>query len=326
MSKHQELENSFPDWYEQDFQMLQANLQKGVSSLIIEEEVANFGQRLIMEVVLSLYCSSLDTASKACHTCTECRSILEQQHPDVYSIEKQKEVIPVDAIRELINWSSISSHHSNSKLAIIHEAQFLNTSSSNSLLKLLEEPLGSLQILLFTSNSQKLLPTIRSRSLIHRLKTPGVETILEQSKSLCPHMDTQQNYLLAVLTNFSLEQRISLLQASEEEKYLLSLLNLVGKACTTKTGDYQFNLKKLNNPQVYLFHFIHLILLAKSACIEQEKISNKIQFLAQELEFGSIYQALSFLKDWQQKIDQNLYPNADIWFKKFLLVLRGEGV
>jgi DNA polymerase-3 subunit delta' len=50
------------------------------------------------------------------------------------------------------------------QIAIIDEAELLSEEASNALLKLLEEPSGQVVFFLITTNDQKLLPTIRSRT------------------------------------------------------------------------------------------------------------------------------------------------------------------
>lgn len=86
---------------------------------------------------------------------------------DVYEISPDGISIKVDQIRSLgdrLCRSPLASMH----FVLIHPADQMNTASANSLLKLLEEPLGKTLFLLSTTHHKKLLPTIRSRAAVLR--------------------------------------------------------------------------------------------------------------------------------------------------------------
>jgi len=61
------------------------------------------------------------------------------------------------------------------KLAILHDADYLNDEGANSLLKTLEEPPPDAVLILIGTNEQRQLPTIRSRCRIVRFTPPRGE-------------------------------------------------------------------------------------------------------------------------------------------------------
>jgi DNA polymerase III delta prime subunit len=72
-------------------------------------------------------------------------------------------VIPVDAIRGLIQATAQATHQSGNRVVIIGSAEAMNSNAANALLKTLEEPpLGS-YFILTTSQPGRLIPTILSR-------------------------------------------------------------------------------------------------------------------------------------------------------------------
>ncbi|RMD50765.1 hypothetical protein D6827_03385 [Candidatus Parcubacteria bacterium] len=73
------------------------------------------------------------------------------------------EKITVDDIRKLLAKMSLKSASGNYKIIIIDNANRLNLSSQNVLLKTLEEPKGKAIIILVASGGETLLPTIISR-------------------------------------------------------------------------------------------------------------------------------------------------------------------
>ena len=71
--------------------------------------------------------------------------------------------ITVNAIREVRRESSMSSFEAGKKIFIISEAEKMNASASNALLKVLEEPPAETLFFLTTTRIDQLLPTIISR-------------------------------------------------------------------------------------------------------------------------------------------------------------------
>jgi DNA polymerase-3 subunit delta' len=92
-------------------------------------------------------------------------------HPDILLIQKDdgKKEIGVDKIRKIANFINHSGAISESKFIIIDAADELNKSSSNALLKILEEPLANNFLLLISHNLNKILPTIKSRCSLVRI-------------------------------------------------------------------------------------------------------------------------------------------------------------
>jgi len=97
--------------------------------------------------------------------CRSCRLFTVANHPDLFhlSTPEDKKVIPVDDIRELIQWSVLVSQSGGKKVIIIEPAEAMNINAANSLLKTLEEPVSNTIIILLAQQKQMLLPTIRSR-------------------------------------------------------------------------------------------------------------------------------------------------------------------
>tara|TARA_B100001121_G_scaffold308975_1_gene334420 strand:- start:4871 stop:5797 length:927 start_codon:yes stop_codon:yes gene_type:complete len=92
-------------------------------------------------------------------------------HPNFFYITKidGKKNIEVDQIRNLINFINKSSFDNNKKIILLDGTEHLNASSSNALLKSLEES-NEQNIFILTHNINiKLFDTIKSRCLVYRL-------------------------------------------------------------------------------------------------------------------------------------------------------------
>ena len=133
----------------------------------------------------------------ACDSCESCRLLrslsqeddadeendthgLTTAHPDLHVIRKELArfnedrtirdrkltSIPVQVLRSaLIEPAYLASKLGHGKVFIVDEAELLNPTGQNALLKTLEEPPDGTTIILVTSNEDKLLPTIRSRCM-----------------------------------------------------------------------------------------------------------------------------------------------------------------
>ncbi len=101
-------------------------------------------------------------------------------HPNIKIIEKEidsktgkiKSNITIDQIRRLKTFlNSTSVIQNSSKIVIVDSADYLNISSANSMLKILEEPKENTYIFLISNQISLLLPTIRSRCLKIKFNT-----------------------------------------------------------------------------------------------------------------------------------------------------------
>ena len=95
-------------------------------------------------------------------------------HPNIKIIEKEidsktgkiKSNITIEQIRRLKTFlNSTTTIQNSSKIVIVDSADYLNISSANSMLKILEEPKENTYIFLISNQISLLLPTIRSRCL-----------------------------------------------------------------------------------------------------------------------------------------------------------------
>jgi DNA polymerase III delta prime subunit len=93
------------------------------------------------------------------------RYVLSDSHPDFLRIKKNdgESSISVDQTRLISEFLSITAEFRGYKVVIIESAEDMNINASNSILKILEEPIGSSVIILTTGKLFSLLATIRSR-------------------------------------------------------------------------------------------------------------------------------------------------------------------
>lgn len=91
-------------------------------------------------------------------------------HPDIHLIKPEKSgaQIKIEQIRELMKKITLSPFSNIAHIVIIDNAEQMNLVSTNSILKTLEEPPGTVYFILITEHPDKLLPTIVSRCVKFR--------------------------------------------------------------------------------------------------------------------------------------------------------------
>ena len=99
---------------------------------------------------------------KPCLSCSACRKVLENVHPDMITIEDpEHKNVSVKIVREFREDMFIQPNEGSHKIYLL--PQELGIEGQNALLKILEEPPSYGVFLLLTDNPEKLLPTVRSR-------------------------------------------------------------------------------------------------------------------------------------------------------------------
>ena len=104
------------------------------------------------------------SAPDACGTCSTCRRISRGVHADVLLIEPgDTGSIKVDQARQAIERSAYRPFEGRRRVVIVDDADAMEASAQNALLKTLEEPPGASTFVLVTARPDVLLPTVRSR-------------------------------------------------------------------------------------------------------------------------------------------------------------------
>ena len=137
--------------------------------------------------------------------------ILIQPHPDVL-------IIPPDPPQNLIKIAQVRQVIHNAHYRPPVEAKrsiFLFTSSAfmkeaaNSLLKVLEEPPPNCTLILLSENPAEMLPTIRSRAMLHRLGAIPVETLEQLLATRRPDLKGNRRALVARMSQGAVGRALS---------------------------------------------------------------------------------------------------------------------
>ena len=99
-----------------------------------------------------------------CNKCSQCVSITTGNNIDVVEIDAASHR-GIDEIRALRNAVKLAPAKAKKKVYIIDEAHMLTTEAANALLKTLEEPPSHVMFIMATTNPEKLIETVRSRTV-----------------------------------------------------------------------------------------------------------------------------------------------------------------
>jgi DNA polymerase-3 subunit delta' len=120
----------------------------------------------------------------ACGECDQCRKILHGTHPDLAVIEAEegRRLLGVDLIREsVIRVANLAPSEAHRRVFILPDVQLMTASTTNALLKTLEEPPEGVVLLLTSTDEESLLPTLVSRCQtfhLHLVPEQEIEELL----------------------------------------------------------------------------------------------------------------------------------------------------
>jgi DNA polymerase-3 subunit delta' len=139
------------------------------------------GKQTVADLLaLTLMCETNAPAEmQPCGTCPSCVQVMAGTHADVIRVSKppDKSLIPLELLigRPEVRLQEgfcrdvrLKPSRGTRKVAILHDADYLNEEGANCLLKTLEEPPADSLIILIGTSEQRQLPTIRSRCQIIR--------------------------------------------------------------------------------------------------------------------------------------------------------------
>jgi DNA polymerase III subunit delta' len=193
------IEPTLAPWLQR--QLNELRQQRGHALLLVGP--SGLGQyELALALARSWLCET-PTERGACGQCGSCHAVDVHTHPDLcmlmpetLSLElgwpldevsqkkidekdrKASKIIKVEAARQAVTFTQFTRSRGNTKVVLVYPAERMNMESANTLLKTLEEPVGSVRFVLATEAAHQLLPTVRSRCLTHHLLWPSEEEAL----------------------------------------------------------------------------------------------------------------------------------------------------
>ena len=148
-----------PEFYEYVISSIEEN-HKTSHAYLIETNGYKEGEKLVLSFVKFLFCQNLDNSStKECDTCNICNLIDYNTFPDLKIIRPNGLQIKKEQIKELEDeFKTMPEGHN--RIYVIMNADTLNASAANAILKFLEEPSPGIIGIFVTQNRYKMMNTI----------------------------------------------------------------------------------------------------------------------------------------------------------------------
>jgi DNA polymerase III subunit gamma/tau len=200
--------------------------------------------RIVAKVI---NCDNLGKDGVPCGRCEQCISISQGNNLDVVEMDAASHR-GIDDVRTLREAVKLAPALSKKKIYIIDEAHMLTSEASNALLKTLEEPPEHVIFILATTNPEKLIDTIRSRTTLipFRKATPqeisrSLKRVIDGEKIEIDDLSIQKianaaggafRDAIKILEQFSLEgeQYLARYKSSDLESFIDSLIKKDEKA------------------------------------------------------------------------------------------------
>lgn len=150
-----------------------------------------------------------------CLNCISCQSMQGFQHPDFIEIDAASHT-GVDDMRHIVETASFVPVIGKKKIYLIDEAHMLSKAAFNALLKIFEEPPASVVFMLATTDSHKIIETVKSRTFQLFFEPIVAQDIVKHLTLLCEQeniaYDQNGLYLVAYQTEGSMRDAINLIE------------------------------------------------------------------------------------------------------------------
>jgi len=163
--------------------------------------------------------------NEPCNVCSQCKSVTAGSNIDVIELDAASNR-GIDDIRVIRDSVKLSPASGRKKVYIIDEVHMLTTEASNALLKTLEEPPDHAMFILATTNPEKLIDTIKSRTTHIRFKKASINEIvaslLKKAKGEKVKIDKELLKKIAEVSEGSFRDAAKILEQVLSEKVKLT--------------------------------------------------------------------------------------------------------
>lgn len=189
---------------------------------------SGLGAPRLADAMAELYLCHDPSVRGGCESCRSCQLLWQGAHPDFMRIsataaadtektggidhslwdpddvsepQSSQRYVRVDALRRMARFLSESAVLGHGKLALVTDAERMQESAANAVLKTFEEPPRNTQIIMVTRTLEALLPTILSRAVKLTVKTPDPATALRFLSTRDPSLDPEDLALALALSS-----------------------------------------------------------------------------------------------------------------------------
>jgi len=251
-----------------------------------------------------------------CGRCNSCRKIESGNHPDIIVLNPSGSFIRIGQIRELCGTLAMKPYEARFRVVIISDAQTMNPSAGNALLKVLEEPPDRTILILTAFQTSDLLPTIVSRCQhirFYPVSRKNLESLLIQRYRANP----DEAKIIAILANGSVSKAVSMINSISRVNWMsrrIWLINEVESLPAMSMGSRMAFAEKLSNRKEILAESLEVIKFWFRDLVvckyHPEKIINRdltdrIQRASQKIKVTSLISKIDDVESAQKNIRAN---------------------
>lgn len=255
-----------------------------------------------------LMCPTNESNNKNCNICNQCNLINENNFLELKLIDTDSQWIKKEQLEDLQREFMTKSLVSNRKVYIINNAEKMNTSASNSLLKFLEEPPEGIVAILLVNNIYQLLGTIISRCQVLSFKKNNYNNSLNSIEKIAKYLYNESSQI----NEFICDEGLKIID--EIIEYIISLETK--KEDTIIFSNKQF-LQIFNERKKLILAFDLFILYYKDVLnkilnVECEYFFDyfeSIELIVEKNTINTISEKIKILVNLQSNIKYNLNSN-----------------
>lgn len=264
----------------------------------------------IKAIAIEMFCSDVNKKGHDINNCSVCQAIINNNYTEIKYIYAEGNNIKKEQMLSLQSQFAKKSLLGKKRLYVIYGAEKLNESSSNAILKFLEEPSEGIIAILVTNNSKNLLDTIVSRCRVVKLFEVGQASL------------EIKNYLGG--ENYSLENIDDVIKDvmnfinNYEENGIKTLLFV------QKLWHQKFDSKELVSISIELLLLIYVDILnfklGKNEVLFKDYIDD-IKKLAYKNDTNILIKKISAITEIKKRKKYNI--NSNLLIDKLILMLEG---
>ena len=154
-------------------------------------------KNLAVRFIQAISCPNPKAPATPCLECPTCVRIQRLEYPDLFpvSVEEGSKQIRIDQVRDLVRSLSLSPYEGTRRFGLMIDFELANRHTQNSLLKTLEEPPGSVILILTATSASSLYDTVSSRCEEVKLNPVPIQTTRQGLIDLYHIPDEQADYL-----------------------------------------------------------------------------------------------------------------------------------
>lgn len=265
--------------------------------------------------------------NKPCLKCNNCVRVEKKNHFNVYIVQPQNDLIKREQVDEFIHELTMTPLEKGPQIGIIVDAEKMNSSASNALLKLLEEPAPNHYIFLLSTNPKRLLDTIISRTQVLRFKPLPKKYIMDRLSE--NGIDKDLSYLLSYITSDIDEAKEMIAQGIAYN--VLSLAYDVEKAIAKGKDPYVYFYKYGKDLKAESDKKWHRIFLDSLLLINKELVNiyygvgedyfNVVTSLYEDkhIDLNKAIHKIEVINNYQEKLNYNV--NLNLFYTSLMIEL-----